>query len=112
VAAVREWAGKDWIVGAACHSVEEVERAAQAGADYVLVAPVFDTASKPGMKPMGLARFSEICLRSPIPVFALGGVTSENARSCVDAGAKGLAGIRLFQQAPDLAALCGQLRAL
>ena len=112
VAAVRKWVKKNWIVGAACHSVDEVERAAEAGADYVLVAPVFDTASKPGMKPMGLDRFREICLRSSIPVFALGGVTLENARSCVEAGASGLAGIRLFQQASDLVQLCRELRVL
>jgi thiamine-phosphate pyrophosphorylase len=112
VAAVRNWVGKNWIVGVACHSVAEVERAAEAGADYVLVAPVFDTASKPGMKPMGLAAFGEICRRAAVPVFALGGVTESNARSCIEAGAKGLAGIRLFQQAPDLDRVCRQLRAL
>jgi thiamine-phosphate pyrophosphorylase len=112
VAAVRKWVGQDWIIGVACHSVEEVERAAEAGADHVLVAPVFDTASKPGMKPMGLERFAEICRRAPIPVFALGGVTPENARACLAAGAAGLAGIRLFQQAPDLMTLCRDLREL
>jgi len=112
IAAVRKFVGKEWIVGAACHSIEEVIQAGAAGADHVLVAPVFDTASKPGMKPMGLDRFTEICRRSPIPVFALGGITLENARSCIEAGAKGLAGIRLFQQSPDLASLCHDLRSL
>jgi len=109
VAAVRNYVGKDWIVGVACHSVEEVERAAEGGADHVLVAPVFDTASKPGMMPLGLETFSGICRSSRIPVFALGGVTLGNARSCIDAGATGLAGIRLFQQTPDLNAICAQL---
>ncbi|MBI4480175.1 MAG: thiamine phosphate synthase [Acidobacteria bacterium] len=111
-AVVRKYVGKDWIVGVACHSAEEVELAAEAGADYVMVAPVFDTASKPGMTPMGLAAFAAICRRSPIPVFALGGVSAENARSCLDAGATGLAGIRLFQQSSDLSSLCDQLRSL
>jgi thiamine-phosphate pyrophosphorylase len=64
------------------------------------------------MKPMGLAAFSEICRASSVPVFALGGVSEANAKSCVDAGAKGLAGIRLFQQSPDLATLCRYLRTL
>ena len=112
VPAVRKYVGKDWIVGVACHSAEEVELAAEAGADYVLVAPVFDTASKPGMTPMGLAAFAAICRRSSIPVFALGGVSAENARSCLDAGARGLAGIRLFQQSPDITELCRKLRSL
>jgi thiamine-phosphate pyrophosphorylase len=112
VAAVRGAVGGGWTISAACHSLEEVRAASEAGADLVMVAPVFDTASKPGMQPMGLERFAEICARSPIPVFALGGVTPENARSCIAAGAKGVAGIRVFQQAADLGALCAQLRRL
>lgn len=112
VAVVRKFVGKNWIVGVAGHSVKEVEESAEAGADYVLVAPVFDTASKPGMTPMGLEKFAKICRRSKIPVFALGGVSLENARACIDAGARGLAGIRLFQQSDDLASLCSHLRAL
>lgn len=112
VAAVRKYVGKDWIVGLACHSLEEVEQAAAEGADHVLLAPVFDTASKPGMQPMGLEKFAAICRRASIPVFALGGVSAENARSCIDAGASGLAGIRLFQQSPDLPDLCRQLHSL
>jgi thiamine-phosphate pyrophosphorylase len=112
VAAVRKWVGKDWMVGVACHSLQEVERAAAEGANHVLVAPVFDTASKPGMQPMGLEKLAEICRRASIPVFALGGISLENARSCIDAGASGLAGIRLFQQSADLAALCRQLHSL
>jgi thiamine-phosphate pyrophosphorylase len=112
IAAVRDLVGPNWIVGAACHTVAEVERAARDGADHILVAPVFDTASKPGIQPMGLERFGEICRRSPVPVFALGGISLANARWCLDAGAAGLAGIRLFQQSPDLGDLCHNLRGL
>jgi thiamine-phosphate pyrophosphorylase len=111
-AAVRRLVGKEFLVGVSCHNVGEVEQAAAAGADYVLVAPVFDTASKPGMTPMGLTRVGEICRRATVPVFALGGVDETNARACIDAGAKGLAGIRLFQNTPGLTALCQQLHSL
>jgi thiamine-phosphate pyrophosphorylase len=112
LASVRAAVGAGWTISAACHSIEEVRAASEAGADLVLVAPVFDTASKPGIRPMGLERFTEICARSPVPVLALGGVTAENARACVAAGAKGVAGIRLFQWAADLDTLCAQLRRL
>ena len=47
-----------------------------------------------------------------VPVFALGGISQANARSCVEAGARGLAGIRLFQETPDLNQLCNYLRSL
>ncbi|MGH9783282.1 MAG: thiamine phosphate synthase, partial [Terriglobia bacterium] len=89
-----------------------VEQAAQGGATYVLLGPVFDTPSKPASRPLGIPRLQELCRHSPVPVFALGGVTRENAASCVRAGAAGIAGIRLFQQASDLAELCSYVRSL
>jgi len=112
VAAVRRWVGSSWIVGVSCHSAQEVERAAAGGADYVLLGPVFATPSKPGAQSLGLSRLAEICGRFLIPVFALGGVDLGNAGDCVAAGARGVAGIRLFQQAADLEAVCRHLRAL
>jgi len=111
-AAVRNWAGKDWTVGVSCHCAQDVEDAAAAGADYVLCGPVFETPSKPGAKPLGMAALAAICRRFAIPVFALGGVDLSNARACVEAGAKGIAGIRLYQNAPDLSEICRHLRAL
>lgn len=110
--AVRSRVGADWIVGISCHAADEVEEAARGGASYVLLGPVFATPSKPAGKPLGIPLLRGICRRSPIPVFALGGVTPENAASCVQAGAAGVAGIRLFQQAADLAELCRYVRSL
>ena len=112
VAAVRRWVESPWMVGVSCHSAREVERAAADGADYVLLGPVFATPSKPGAQPLGLQRLAEICGRASIAVFALGGVDLSNARGCIAAGARGVAGIRLFQQASDLEAVFRHLRAL
>ncbi len=83
-----------WVVAVSCHRDEEVRRAAAEGADFVVFAPVFE---KKGVRPTGLDALHRACQIS-IPVFALGGVALENAQSCLDAGAAGIAGIRLFQE--------------
>jgi thiamine-phosphate pyrophosphorylase len=77
-----------------CHTRENVLRAELEGADFVVFAPVFE---KKGAVPAGLAALREAC-RAKIPVLALGGITLQNAGSCLDAGAAGIAAIRLFQE--------------
>ena len=86
-----------FLVAASCHSKEDVIRADSEGADFAVFAPVFEKNQAPGTQPAGLAALHEAC-RAKIPVLALGGVTMENAASCLDAGAAGVAGIRLFQE--------------
>jgi thiamine-phosphate pyrophosphorylase len=110
--AVKSRAGSASIVGISCHSGEEVTQAGRDGASYVLFGPVFETPSKPGGTPLGVPLLRQICRRSLAPVFALGGVTRNNAESCIRAGAVGIAGIRLFQEAPNLAELARYLHAL
>ncbi|MBI4465093.1 MAG: thiamine phosphate synthase [Acidobacteria bacterium] len=110
--AVRARGGEALLVGISCHSLAQVEQAAREGASYILLGPVFETPSKPGAPPLGLALLAESCRRSPVPVFALGGVDLGNAAACIRAGAAGVAGIRLFQQAQNLEEVCGQLQGL
>ena len=86
-----------FLVAASCHSKEDVIRADSEGADFAVFAPVFEKNKAPGRRPTGLAALHEAC-RAKIPVLALGGVTMENAASCLDTGAAGVAGIRLFQE--------------
>jgi thiamine-phosphate pyrophosphorylase len=81
-------------ISVACHSSEEVKQAADQGAAFALFAPVFE---KKNATPQGLARLHQAC-RQGIPVLALGGVTLQNARACMQAGAAGIAAIRLFQE--------------
>lgn len=101
-----------FIAGVSCHSQQEVAEAVAAAADYVVVGPVFPTPSKPGAAPLGLAALASICRSRRVPVLALGGVDLSNARACLEAGAAGIAGIRLFQQAGDLGEVVRQIRAL
>lgn len=86
-------------VSVSCHTLAEVKQARANQADAILFAPVFGKiiAGKTITPAAGLEALREACfVASPIPVYALGGVTSENAPSCIKAGAAGVAGIRLF----------------
>ncbi len=87
------------IVTISCHTLEEVRRAALHKPEAILFAPVFGKTVTGGavIAAAGLDRLHEACIAAaPTPVYALGGVTQENAPSCIEAGAEGIAGIRLF----------------
>jgi thiamine-phosphate pyrophosphorylase len=89
------------IISISCHTLEDVHRARIHQADAILFAPVFEkiVAGQTIMPGQGIDQLRTACLAaSPIPVYALGGVTLESARVCLDAGAAGIAGIRLFHQ--------------
>jgi thiamine-phosphate pyrophosphorylase len=92
-------------VSVSCHSSSDVAAAAAQGADLALFAPVFE---KPDSMPVGLEALGNVC-RHKVPVLALGGITLENAAACVEAGAAGIAAIRLFQQR-NIAELMAALR--
>ena len=83
-------------ISVSCHTSEEVARAAAAGATMVLFGPVFEKSGAPDVRPAVLSGLRKACQYN-IPVLALGGITLENAQSCIDAGAAGIAAIRLFQ---------------
>ncbi len=85
-----------WIITAAAHSPAALRRAARAGADAVLLSPVFVTASHPGVPTLGIQRFARLCRRSPLPVYALGGITAATMPRLAAAGAVGIAGIGCF----------------
>jgi thiamine-phosphate pyrophosphorylase len=103
---VRRWrailpktAPPGFLFGVSCHTIDEVREAESAGADYVLFGPVFAPLSKSsGLAPRELGGLREAARAVRIPVLALGGVTKENAQSCVNAGAAGVAGISMFQR--------------
>ena len=84
-------------IGVSCHSPEEVVQAAAKGADFAVFAPVFEKKDLSGGRVAGLVALQEAC-RASIPVLALGGMTLQNAESCLNAGAAGIAAIRLFQE--------------
>ena len=110
VATIRRVMGPETLIGVSAHSVAEAQLAAAEGANYVTASPVFATDSKPGygpaLEPEGLA---QIVASVRIPVLALGGVTAENAASCIAAGAAGVAVMGSVMRAQNPGAIVGDL---
>lgn len=110
-AAVRRIVPLEFQIGVSCHSAAEVRAAQEAGANYVLLGPIFKTPSKIAYgPPLGLEALRQAAAEVGIPVLALGGITVDRARRCRDAGAAGIAGIRLFQEAPSVERRVQELR--
>jgi len=87
------------LVTVSCHTIAEVERACDRQVDAILFGPVFEKSNhgsliSPGQ---GLDHLRAACkAASTTPVYALGGITRENSTLCLQAGAAGIAGIRIF----------------
>jgi thiamine-phosphate pyrophosphorylase len=97
ISAHRSTTADHFIVATSCHTVADVFRAESEKADFAVFGPVFGKRGVSGTSSAGLAALREAC-RAKIAVLALGGVTIENVASCLEAGAAGVAGIRLFQE--------------
>lgn len=92
----------DFLVGSSSHSLEEAKAAEDAGADYVFFGPIYATPSKVAFgEPQGVERLAGVSRRLRIPVIAIGGIAAKNAHECTEAGASGVAAIRLFQDTSD-----------
>jgi thiamine-phosphate pyrophosphorylase len=106
-------------IAVSCHTITEVRSAAEQGADLVVLAPIFEkilTTQPPSdraqaaaagerQEGIGCEMLRQACTLQPpqptdkpVPVLALGGVNLDNANACLQAGAGGIAGIRLFQE--------------
>lgn len=84
---------RHWLITAAAHSPAAVHGAAALGVDALLVSPVFSTASHPGTVVLGPIRFARFVRFSPVPVYALGGITPATGVRLAGSGAAGFAGI-------------------
>jgi thiamine-phosphate pyrophosphorylase len=82
-----------------CHTLDEVRRAHESAVDLILFGPVFEkrVARQLIRDGSGLVLLREACqVAAGTPVLALGGITHENTTACLEAGASGIAAIRLF----------------
>jgi thiamine-phosphate pyrophosphorylase len=100
----------DFLVGASCHSLGAALGAARAGADYIFFSPIYHTPSKANYgPPQGLEILRRVASAVEVPVIAIGGISRENARDCLAAGAAGIAAIRLFQESAAVAEIVSEL---
>ena len=105
IAAARAQLGKGRLVGVSCYDRLELALAArEAGADYVAFGSAFPSATKPGATRAPLSLYREARARLDSPIVAIGGITTENARTVIEAGADAVAVISALFDAPDIEA--------
>ena len=101
------------VIAVSAHTIAEVRAAADQGANFAVLAPIFEKAHT-DVRPVGIDALRAACastLPAEFAVLALGGVTLANVEACLAAGAAGVAGIRLFQNG-DIVETVRRLRAL
>ena len=79
------------LCAASCHNADELARAAALGLDFAVLGPVAATPTHPWSEPLGWPRVEAMLRGSPIPVYALGGLTQIDLDTAIDCGAHGVA---------------------
>ena len=100
---VRKDLPKGVLIARSTHSRAGAEAAEAEGADFITYGPIYYTPSKAQYgPPKGLRELSKIAKSVKIPIFALGGITPDRTRECLDAGAYGVAAISAVLEQPDI----------
>jgi thiamine-phosphate pyrophosphorylase len=104
--------GSDLVVGVTCRKPQEALAAQSAGADYIGSGSVFGSQTKPGLPVIGTRGLARIAQSVDIPVVGIGGVTFENAKEALDAGAAGVCSIQPFKAQRSIVNLAAKFREL
>ncbi len=106
----RRMMGKDKLIGISTHSVTDVQKAEDEGADFVVLGPIYDTPSKQIYgSPLGLDVLEAACRTCRLPIFAIGGMKPQHVRDVISSGAYGIAVISSILQATDIPSRTQQL---
>ncbi|GKT11693.1 MAG: 8-oxo-dGTP diphosphatase [Thiomicrorhabdus sp.] len=92
---------KDKLLGVSTHTKAEIEQALKIGADFILLSPVKETCSHPGVPGIGWPEFAKLVKEIPVPVFALGGMKPIDIETAKLAGGQGIAAISGFWPSCD-----------
>ena len=98
------------VIGASCHSIDEMREAQNLGCTYVTAGHVFATDCKKNLAPRGLKFLAEIVDAASVPVLAIGGITAENISQVKSVGAAGACIMSGFMACADVAGFCKNLR--
>lgn len=113
IAMARKIAGQELIIGISAESTEDALKAAQQGADYIGISPVFATPTKTDTAlPLGLEGVRKIRELVAIPLVGIGGINQENAASVIAAGADGVAVVSAIVSADDPAEASKKLKTI
>jgi 8-oxo-dGTP diphosphatase len=82
------------LVGVSCHDETELAHAMRIGADFATLSPVFETPDHAQSTPLGWDRFADLVAQATLPVYALGGLESDDIVAAQMSGAQGVAAIR------------------
>jgi thiamine-phosphate pyrophosphorylase len=111
VEAVRATVGPQLVIGLSTHSPSQVAAAEEAAQiDYLGVGPVYATATKPGVEPVGLELVRYAAAHARKPWFAIGGIDSGRTHAVAEAGAERIAVVRAIRDATDPRGAAAALR--
>ncbi len=98
----RRLLGPNALIGVSTHSLGDARAAQDAGADFIVFGPIFDTPSKRALgAPQGLDGLAAVTRALSTPIVAIGGITTERAPAVRAHGAQGIAVIAAILDAPD-----------
>ena len=111
IAAARAIVGPERLVGRSTRGGDQLDAAADEGADYAAVGPVWETPTKPGRPAVGLGAVAAAARAARIPWFAIGGIDERRVLRAGAVGAPRVVVVRAVVDAADPAAAAGLLRA-
>lgn len=89
------------VIGASCHSARDAKEAEQLRCTYITAGHVFDTDCKKGLSGRGLDFLESVCKAVNIPVYAIGGIGTENYAAVKNVGASGACMMSGFMTCED-----------
>jgi thiamine-phosphate diphosphorylase len=99
--------GDGAVIGISVKTEDETVYAEENGADYLAVNGVFPTATKEDLGDcVGLEGIARICRSTHLPVVGIGGITLNNCRSVIEAGAHGIAVVTAITMSDNIPQTC------